>query len=271
MLNPARSAGGMRGGPSRRRVVLGALACSLGAGPLRAWAAAAAAGGNGAAIVASEVPVYRTRLPPPATLHYGMRRGIWSGTGELAWRPAAGRYEARLDAEVAGLQVLTEVSTGVLDANGIAPQRYTDKRLRRAPTAASFERDTGRITYSGQNTVHPLPAGAQDRVSWMIQLPAIVNGEPSRASAGGTVALFVSGARGDAQAWTFRCHGVEPVSTPLGVVRAVKFTREPRRPGDKLAEIWLSPAHHHLPVRARFVEKDDDEVFELLLRDIRWP
>ena len=220
---------------------------------------------------APDLPVYRAQMAPPATLSYQMRNGWMSGSGELHWRPASQRYEARLEAQVAGLHVLTETSTGRVDAHGLAPVRYTDKRIRRALTAADFRWDQGKITYAGPHAEVPLPAGAQDRLSWMLQLGAVLNAEPQHAQPSGSVAFFVTGARGDADPWVFRYGGVETLQTPIGSLRAVKFTRAPRQPDDKRVEVWLATAHHHLPVRARFTASADGDVFELLLRDMQIP
>jgi len=216
-------------------------------------------------------PLYRTALARPARLHYEMKRGMYSGNGDLIWKPAGDRYELRLEAYVAGLAVLTEVSTGLLGEQGIAPLRYTDQRLQRGIMAANFQRDTGKITYSGPQVEVPLPPGAQDRLSWMLQLGGVLNAEPQHAAPGGRVVFFVSGARADAEAWTFRYVGVEDVNAAGGAIRAVKFTREPRQAYDRLVEIWLAPERQHLPVRARFTAQANGEVFELLLRDIQTP
>jgi hypothetical protein len=224
-----------------------------------------------AAAAATEFPVYRATLPPPAVLHYEMKRGMFSGSGDLVWKPAGERYELRLEATIAGLSVLTEVSTGILDPNGLQPLRYTDQRIRRGISAANFQRDKGTITYSGPQVEFPLPPGAQDRLSWMLQLGGVLNAQPQLAAPGGRVLFFVTGARGDADAWAFRYAGTDTVGAPGGPIRAVKFTREPRQSYDRLVEIWLAPSRQHLPVRARFTAASDGEVFELLLRDIRAP
>ena len=216
-------------------------------------------------------PVYRTALAPPISLRYDMRKGAFSGTGRLQWKPAGDRYEARLEAHVAGVHVLTEISTGLVDAHGIAPVRYTDERARRGTQAANFQRDKRRITYSGPQVEHALLAGAQDRLSWMFQIGAVLNAAPKLAAPGGRIAFQVSGAHGDAEVWTFRHTGTETLRGDAGALRAVKFTREPRKAYDKLVEVWLDPARHHLPVRARFTATAGGEVFELLLRDMQSP
>jgi hypothetical protein len=216
-------------------------------------------------------PLYRTVLPPPATMRYEMLKGPFSGSGRMYWQPAGDRYEARLEAHVAGVHVLTETSSGVVGANGIAPLRYTDTRARRSPRAANFQRDKGRITYSGPPLEHPLLPGAQDRLSWMIQIGAVLNARPQFASPGGRISFQVTGAQGDAEVWNFRYAGVDTLRGESGPVRAVKFTREPRKPYDKLVEVWLDPARHHLPVRARATATAGGDVFELLLRDMQSP
>ena len=216
-------------------------------------------------------PVYRTTLAPPATLRYEMHKGPFSGSGRLLWQPAGERYEARLEAHVAGVHVLTETSSGLIGAHGIAPLRYTDTRARRSAKAANFQRDKGRITYSGPPVEHPLLAGAQDRLSWMIQIGAVLNARPQLAAPGGRISFQVSGAQGDVDVWNFRYAGVDTLRGESGPVRAVKFTREPRKPYDKLMEVWLDPARHHLPVRARATATAGGDVFELLLRDMQSP
>ena len=215
-----------------------------------------------------EIPLYRTLFPPPLTLHYALSRGALSGTGELQWRPADGQYQLRLEGRLAGRPVLVQNSQGGFDDAGIAPLRFTDQRMRRDVKAANFQRAVGKITFSGPSTEYPLLIGAQDRLSWMIQLAAVAAAEPQRLAPGGKVALYVVGARGDADLWIFRYVAHEDVATVAGPVPAVKFAREPRGAYDTQVEAWLAPAHHHLPVRARLSHSPDSEALELLLNDI---
>ena len=217
------------------------------------------------------IPHYRTRMPPAATLRYEMQRGLLSGTGDLSWRPQGDHYELKLEAKVGGLSVLTQVSAGAFDAAGVAPQRFTDQRLRRGTTAANFQREAGKITFSGPLTEYALRDGAQDRLSWMVQLAAIVAAEPHLAQAGARVAMYVVGSHGDAGVWVFRCLGPEAVSTGAGTVDAIKFTREPREAYDTTVQVWLDPAQHDLPVRATQRSGPNDEGFELRLQEVILP
>jgi hypothetical protein len=214
------------------------------------------------------IPTYRTQLPPAVTLRYDMQRGALHGNGELQWRPGAERYELKLEGRVAGLTVLTQVSQGGFDSAGIAPQRFTDRRIRRPLTAANFQREAGKITFSGPQTEYPLHAGAQDRLSWMIELGAVVAAEPALGVADAKVVMFVSGSHGDAGVWAFRCMGPDAVDSRSGQVAAIRFKREPRGPYDTTVEVWLDPKRHHLPVRALLRAGPNDDGLDLRLQDM---
>lgn len=214
------------------------------------------------------VPVYKTRIPPMSTIEYEIRRGGLSGTGELSWRPVNGHYEARLEASIAGFTLLTQISQGGFDAAGLAPTRFTDQRARKAARAANFQREAGKITFSGPRDEYALAAGSQDRLSWMIQLPAVLAGEPKRAASGGEVVLYIAGARGDVDIWDLHSSGAETIDTPSGALQTVKFTRTPRTGRDTLAEVWLDPKRHYLPVRARLTQGESDGALDLVLREL---
>jgi hypothetical protein len=239
-----------------------ALEPSAAAMPASAPASAPAAAGEGA-----PPPLYATQTPPPATLRYELRRGRLAGSGDLHWRPEAGRYTLRLEGSVVGLNVLTQVSEGALDAHGLAPSRFTDQRARRAAVAANFEREAGRIRFSGPSTEVPWQPGVQDRLSWMMQLAAVAAADPTLLAEGQRITLQVVGARGDASMWSFRSLGQEALTTFGVTVDTVHLLREPRSPYDTRVEVWLDPARHHLPIRATLGTSDEDRL-ELRLREL---
>ncbi len=212
-------------------------------------------------------PVYRTTIPPAITLNYAMSRGMLSGVGELQWRPTAAGYEAKLQGSVAGFTILTWVSQGGFDAAGLAPQRFTDQRRGKAARAANFQREAGKITFSGPPDEYPLLPGAQDRLSWMLQVAAIAEGEPSQLATGKRVSMLVAGSRGDADVWSFQVKGPDDVSMGSKTLRAIKLVREPRKQHDTHVEVWLDPAQHHMPIRARLTS--DGDTLEFLLQTVR--
>lgn len=217
------------------------------------------------------VPVYRTRPPPAATLRYRMQRGGLKGTGDLAWRPAGDRYELRLDGKLMGLTILTQSSQGGFDSAGLAPNRFTDQRARREVVAANFQREAGKITFSGPSDEFPAWPGVQDRLSWMIQLSSIVAANPRLGAPGSRVSMHVVGARADASVWVLRSVEREPVDTAEGAVKAIRFVREPRGPHDSGAEVWLDPQRHYLPIRAALRSGSESDALELELQEIVAP
>jgi hypothetical protein len=229
--------------------------------------AVAKANESGAAL-----PVYATRIPSSFRFGYEMSRGMISGHGELALQITADGYEARLQGSVAGFTVLDWRSQGSIDAAGFAPLRFVDQRRGRSAQAANFQRAAGKITYSGTQAEVPLPPGAQDRLSWMLQLAAIARARPERLSEGARITLFVSGARGDADAWTFQVGARAPLDTPAGTVQAIPLAREPRKDYDTRAQVWLDPARQYLPVKARLASsREGGEALELALEEVQTP
>ncbi|MCR5866282.1 DUF3108 domain-containing protein [Aquincola sp. J276] len=238
--------------------------------PLVMAAAATAVAPAAARAETVEVPVYPTRLAAAFSARYRLQRGMLGGTGTLRWAPSADgrRYEARLDGSVAGFNVLDWTSTGAIDRAGVAPERFLVRRRGRDAQAANFQRGAGKITYSGPSVQYDLPTGAQDRLSWMLQLGGVLNASPKRFGVGSRLSFFVSGARGDADLWQFSVVGLENV--PGGGGRdtlALKLVREPRKAYDTHVEVWLDPAREHRPVLARLSTAGNDDALELRLAD----
>jgi len=213
-------------------------------------------------------PLYRTRLPPAATLRYEVRRAFLRGDGEIRWQPAGGEYRLVLEARLAGVTLLLQTSEGALGPEGLAPRRFLDQRGRRAAQAANFVRASGKITFSGSAVEWPLLPGSQDRLSWMIQLAGIAAGQPELLREGGHISMAVVGARGDAAVWTLRVAGREDVAAVRARVHAVKLVRDPRSEHDTSAEIWLDPERSYFPVRAILRNSSGAPDYELLLERI---
>ena len=235
---------------------------AVGAAP----AAAAMVHGDG-----QRIATYATRLPPSVSLAYEMRRGGLSGEGEMVWRPRADGYNLSMQGTAFGLPVIAWASQGGFDSAGIAPERFIDRRRSRDVRAANFQRDTARITFSSPQIEYALVPGAQDRLSWMVQLPAIVQAAPESFAPGARITLFVVGARGDADLWTFVVEAVEAVDVPAGRVEgALRLLREPRKAFDTRVEVWLDPARHHLPVRLRLATAQTGDASESVLKQLTW-
>jgi len=218
------------------------------------------------------VPIYSTRMPPPARLTYDLRRGIARGTGELLWAPANSAYKLQMQGNALGMALIGWDSQGGFDGAGIAPVRFVDSRRGRDAQAANFRRDSGRITFSGPAVELALAPGTQDRLSWMLQLPAIIEADPKRFQPGAHIAMWVVGARGEMSVWSFAIEAREAIDVPAGMVAgALHLRREPRKPYDTLVEIWLDPARHHLPAKVRMSIPQTGDMTEFSLQEARFP
>ena len=225
-----------------------------------------------AAAPGTQVPTYATQPAPAATLIYEMQRGGRSGRAELRWRPDAGRYELELDASGFGPQAPGSASNGSFDRAGLAPERHVDRRRGRDQRAVNFQREGGFISFSGPQLTHTLQPGAQDRLSWMLQLPAILQANPALSSPGAQISLWVASARGESDVWTFTVQASEPLDLPGGRVEAaLHLLRRPLRPYDTQVEVWLDPAHQHLPVQLLLALRPGGAPTELRLLSLSLP
>ena len=217
---------------------------------------------------AAEAKVYPTRIARSFTVLYQMQRGGIRGSGEFAWKRTGDAYEAHLKGTVAGLALLNWASRGGFDAAGVAPERYVEKRLGKSAREAAFVRGESRIDFSGSAPDVPLVPGAQDRVSWVVQLQAILTADPAKAKTGGRVVIPVVGVRGKAETWIFEASGAESIKTPAGTLRTQKLTRTLREPDDTRAEVWVEPARQFLPVRIRLTLPPFDAPLDMTLADV---
>ncbi len=228
---------------------------------------AASASGN-AGSPAAPAPAYATQWPPAATLHYGLRSGLFSGRGSLRWQPdALAGYTLSLEGSVLGLKALSQGSRGALGAQGLAPEHFVDQRRGRPAWHVHFDEPAGQVRFSVGVPAQAWRARTQDRLSWMLQLSSVAAANPALMRPGvAAVELFVVGARGKAETWTFEVVSQDDIRVPAGPVAAAVHLRRLSGPGEHTqVDVWLDPARHHLPVRMRLSEADGDKAFELQL------
>ena len=232
-------------------------------------AARAPAGAGGARrhapSTARDWPVYATRPPPAATLRYALAQsGVASGSSgraELEWQPDTAGYSLRVATAVDGRPPREWQSTGVFDAAGVAPLRLVERERGRERRGLAFDRDAGRVHFTGAPGAPAVARGAQDRWSWIAQLAAIAEAQAPRGPPPDHWDVQVAGLRGDVERWTFRVlpPGAPPpelqgndVSTPANRAPALLHVlRATDQPYDLRIEAWLSPALHHLPAGLR--------------------
>ena len=200
-------------------------------------------------------------VPTSARLEYdvvGEVKGFpYSADSELLWKQDGQQYSAKLEIKVFLLGSRSQTSNGSIDGGGLEPTRFLDKA--RSELAAHFERDKGIIVFSSNAPSATLLAGAQDRLSVVLQLGALLAGAPTRYPSGTTIALQVVGPR-DAEDWQFTVGETETLKLPGGSVTGVKLSRHPRSAYDQKLDLWLAPSMGYLPVRLRMSQDNGDYV-----------
>jgi hypothetical protein len=226
-------------------------------------AAHAAAWGFGclAALAATAAPgaFAAGAAPQRVTISYDVsRNGFQVAEMSEVFESSAGRYRIVSESRAVGLLALFErhplrfVSAGRLSADGLQPLEFEGKRYENdnKGVRGAFDWETGRLTihYGEQTQTLPLPAGAQDRLSFLYQFMFMAP------LTEGQLALdMTNGRKLGHYLYTLRS-GVE-IDTPLGRLATLHIVKL-HRSDESGAEIWLSPQHHYLPVRMIIIEED---------------
>ena len=184
--------------------------------------------------------------------------------GELTWSQDGHAYDARLTLRFLFKTLRTQHSSGAIGPTGIEPTRFSDTR--KTEVASHFVRDQGQIVFSSNAPPVALMSGAQDRLSVMLQLGALLAGDPARYQANGAIAVQTVGPR-DADIWIFKIGEEEKLDLPTGELIARKLARNPRVPFDDTVELWLAPSFGYLPVRIRITQPNGDFA-DMQLRNI---
>ncbi|MGZ5195605.1 MAG: DUF3108 domain-containing protein [Ramlibacter sp.] len=200
-------------------------------------------------------------VPRSAHLHYKVMAQVkgmeLTGEGDLLWHNDGHDYEAKLEVRAPFVRTRTQTSTGQVTAQGLEPLRFSDKN--RSEQAAHFQRDKGVVSFSGNRPDAPLLAGAQDRLSVMLQLGAMIGGAPRKFPPHTEIAVQTADTQ-EAQGWTFTVEGMEQLHLPGGSVAALKLIRNPRKEYDQKVELWLAPGMDYVPVRLRLTQPNGDSV-----------
>ena len=198
------------------------------------------------------------------------QRGVqpWKGVfGELIWLQDGSEYNARLSLKMLFKTIRRQTSVGRIDANGVAPNRFSETRS--SEVASHLVREEGKVVFSNNAPSVPLLPGAQDRLSVVMQLGALLAANPARYPEGSRIAIQTVGPK-DAGVWTFVVEGSERISVPAGEFEVRRLSRTPRSEYDYKLELWLAPELGWLPARMRQTQQDGD-VIDLQLREVSAP
>lgn len=208
--------------------------------PASAPVLAAVAGSSPASAPAVSAPVPRLKLPSSTRLHFAAQRGERSGRAELRWeRTDSGSYELLLVLRYDGeeREALIQSSRGDIGEAGLQPRRYADRRGNAGLRSASFAQD---------DAADAPPPGAQDRLSWLVQLAAMAAAWSEPPQPGTRIVLQVAGVRGECEDWVFDVIGPEPLADAAALLH---LARAPLHRYDHRIDLWLDLAGGGWPQR----------------------
>lgn len=208
-------------------------------------------------------------LPPSADLQYTIKAkqsGLpLSGDATVKWHlsgsPPEQKYSVVTEtrAMLVG-KILDASSVGVIDNFGLGPEKFIEKRFRRAETVTSFDRAGRQISFTESAEKYAIKGGEQDRTSAVWQLIALARAAGDQFKVGSEWKFLVAGRR-DADPWTFKVIGREQLRTAVGDVAVVHVFRAPPPDSkDQQLDLWLAPALEWYPVRLKFEDADGDYV-----------
>ncbi|GAB3540651.1 hypothetical protein GCM10027343_10030 [Noviherbaspirillum agri] len=212
---------------------------------------------------------YKVNLPPSAELTYTIKakqKGVpVEGEGVMRWSASGGRFSVSNEARAMLVgKILDAKSEGTVDAYGLAPVTFSEKRFRREKATTSFDRTANTIRFTASEESYPIKGGEQDRNSAVWQLISIARAAPAKFKPGSNWTFVVAGTR-HAEPWTFKVVKREKVATPLGEMHALHIVRMPQADGkDQQLDIWLAPSLEWYPVRLRFSDDNGDYIEQTL-------
>lgn len=209
------------------------------------------------------------RLAGPAVWLYRLRQGGQDGEAQLDWQPTPdGRYSLRLTRRVGERVLPAQQSSGYTGGDGLLPERFALQRDGRDRQAVNFDAEAGRVSFSASPAQLALPQGTQDRLSWWLQLAALVQAADGRGGVpGGRWRVWVAGVRGELREWTFEVVAPDAQAPDEAGAQHLHLRRQPLGPHDPGIDIWMDPARGYWPVRLR---QGDPETrgFEIHLADV---
>ncbi|WNC89531.1 DUF3108 domain-containing protein [Paraburkholderia sp. FT54] len=243
-----------------------AAASSANTAPNAAASAAGMASAPAAASAPQASPGVKFSVPPSGELQYDtFYNGVRNQPGTIHWSSSAQSYEMIVSVPLPFVGTFVYSSHGRIDAFGLAPDQYVEKRGRRAEDIAIFNRADKKIAFTRTPATLPLPDGAQDRFSMMMQLASLVRGDPGAYKPGVTRQFFVVDSD-SGENWPVETIGDETIRTAQGFLDTRHFKRLPRHDGDlRRIDVWLAPSLGWLPARIVQTEPNGTQ-FELVWR-----
>jgi uncharacterized protein DUF3108 len=150
------------------------------------------------------------------------------------------------------------VSQGSIVQGALRPREFFDERSGRDTARAWFDWKAKTLTmqYKGNRASEPLPANAQDRLSFLFALSLV----PGTAE---SVSYTIADGKGLSR-HVYKLGGRERIRIPAGEFDAIKASRHGE--DRESAELWLAAERNYIPVRLLVVDKDGTRYEQVAIR-----
>ena len=203
------------------------------------------------------IPAFGAAPPARVELAFAVYSGsMHLGEGRDVLEHDGKQYSVVSESKTVGVAALfykmniRRESRGLVTKNGLRPLHFEEDRSRKQKRAADFDWANKVIKLTDGENVEtvPLPENTFDQTSFTYAFAFRPPGDevpPVHLTDGRKLSDY-----------KYQIIGKEKLKTGLGELETVHFQKV-REPDDKRGfEVWLSVAHHYLPVQIRFIEKD---------------
>jgi len=194
-------------------------------------------------------------FPQRIRMAYRLSSSVADGIANFSWQRNGSQYELNSTMQAtgifAGLFVGTfrQTSRGEITPDGIRPVFFSMRRGETPADTAEFNlsKQELKIIKHGETHLFPLPPRMQDTQSFLFQLAQ----DAYKLKTGdGRLKVALTNAR-KLYDYQFRLVGQETLPTRMGELMTLHIKSDAADPED-VYEVWLSPKHYYLPVKAKF-------------------
>ena len=157
---------------------------------------------------------------------------------------------------------MNQQSSGTLTAQGLRPNQYSETKNtskgKEALTAQFIWEEKSLSFSNGSHT--PLPAQAQDVISFLYQLSQLPFGEA-------TLPIYISNGK-KLERYELAVGAEEEIQTAFGKLRALPL-RKLHAPGEEGLDVWLGIEYRLLPVKIRQIDRSGQIAGEMVISEIR--
>ena len=188
---------------------------------------------------------------------HGWVKGLeYHASAELAWQIDGSHYAARQSISAFLLGSMEQTSSGQLTEQGLQPLHFSDRRFAKR-RHVHFDWQAQQAHFDPVRESAPIGLGTQDRLSFFMQLAAMLQSMPALRTPGTRIEIPTLGSR-RLQMWTFVVEQAETLELPAGMLATLRLQRQPQPGDDETAWLWVIPTQGYVPARIRMQERNGD-------------